>query len=89
VHEPQRVVTDGTVITAGGVTSGIDFGLTLVSEVAGRQAAQTIQLALEYNPAPPFDSGTPDAAPAELVAQLRSRVYEAAASELKDALLAP
>lgn len=86
VHEPRRVVKDGTVITAGGITSGIDFGLSLVSEIGGRRAAQTIQLAMEYNPAPPFDSGTPDTAPAELVAQLRSR-YEAAASELKNVLL--
>ena len=88
VHEPRRVVKDGSLITAGGVTSGIDFGLTVVSELAGREAAETIQLALEYNPAPPFDSGTPATAPAELVAQLRSRAYDSAAAELESVLLA-
>lgn len=88
VHEPHRVVTDGTLITAGGVTSGIDFGLTLVGQIAGPHAAQKIQLALEYDPAPPFNGGTPAAAPAELVAELRASVYEAAASELEEILRA-
>jgi cyclohexyl-isocyanide hydratase len=62
-HEPGRVVQDGKVITAGGVTSGIDFGLTVVAEVAGPEVAQTIQLGIEYDPAPPFDSGHPSRAP--------------------------
>jgi transcriptional regulator GlxA family with amidase domain len=88
VHEPHSVVTDGELITAGGVTSGIDFGLTLVGQIAGPHAAQKIQLALEYDPAPPFNGGTPLAAPPELVAELRSSVYEAAASELEDILRA-
>ncbi len=62
-HEPGRVVKDGSTITAGGVTSGIDFGLTVVAEVAGETTAKTIQLSIEYDPAPPFDAGHPDRAP--------------------------
>src|SRR6516225_9433720 len=62
-HEKARVVRDGNVITAGGVTSGIDFGLTVAAEIAGETTAQAIQLSLEYNPAPPFDAGHPDRAP--------------------------
>jgi len=62
-HEPGRVVTDGSTITAGGVTSGIDFGLTVVAEVAGETTAKSIQLSIEYDPAPPFDAGHPDRAP--------------------------
>jgi len=57
-----RVVRDGNLITAGGVTSGIDFGLTVVAELAGREAAEAIQLSLEYAPDPPFDAGTPESA---------------------------
>jgi len=48
------VVKDGNVITAGGVTSGIDFGLSIAAELAGEIVAQTIQLGIEYDPAPPF-----------------------------------
>jgi cyclohexyl-isocyanide hydratase len=62
-HKRGRVVKDGNVITAGGVTSGIDFGLTVVAEIAGEMVAQAIQLGLEYDPAPPFDAGHPDCAP--------------------------
>jgi cyclohexyl-isocyanide hydratase len=62
-HEKARIVKDGNVITAGGVTSGIDFGLSRVAEIAGETTAQAIQLSLEYNPAPPFDAGHPDRAP--------------------------
>ena len=62
-HEPARVVKDGNVITAGGVTSGIDFGLTVVAELAGKTTAQSVQLSIEYDPAPPFDAGHPDRAP--------------------------
>jgi cyclohexyl-isocyanide hydratase len=69
-----RVVRDGNLITAGGVTAGIDFGLTVVEELAGREAAETIQLHLEYAPAPPFDAGTPETAPAPVVAAVRERL---------------
>ena len=62
VHSPGRVVTDGNTVTGGGVTAGIDFALTLVAQIAGEPVARTIQLALEYDPAPPFSSGHPDTA---------------------------
>lgn len=61
-HEKARVVRDGNVITAGGVTSGIDFGFTVLAELAGEEAAEAAQLGLEYDPAPPFNSGNPDTA---------------------------
>jgi len=60
----SRVVRDGNLITAGGVTSGIDFGLSVAAELAGELVAQSIQLGIEYDPAPPFDAGHPDRAPA-------------------------
>jgi cyclohexyl-isocyanide hydratase len=78
VHEKARVVKDGNVITAGGVTSGIDFGLSVVAELAGETAARTIQLGIEYDPAPPFDSGHPDRAPAAITSALLSGRYEEA-----------
>jgi cyclohexyl-isocyanide hydratase len=62
-HEKARVVRDGNVFTGGGVTAGIDFALTVAAEIAGPEAAQRIQLAIEYDPAPPFTSGHPDRAP--------------------------
>ncbi|MEJ0046028.1 MAG: DJ-1/PfpI family protein [Rhodospirillales bacterium] len=63
----ERVVEDGNIITGGGVTAGLDFALTVVARVAGRQAAELIQLGLEYDPAPPFDAGSPERAGPELV----------------------
>jgi len=75
-HEKARVVKDGNVITAGGVTSGIDFGLSIVAEIAGETTAQTIQLGIEYDPAPPFDSGHPDSAPAAIKSALLSGRYD-------------
>ncbi|WP_375385693.1 DJ-1/PfpI family protein [uncultured Microbacterium sp.] len=59
VPEHARVVRDGNVITAGGVTSGIDFALTLAAEIYGDQTARSVQLTLEYDPHPPFDAGSP------------------------------
>jgi cyclohexyl-isocyanide hydratase len=70
-REKARVVWDGNVVTAGGVTSGIDFALRIVATIAGEDVARSIQLGIEYDPDPPFDSGNPDRAPAavrELVA---------------------
>ena len=64
VHE--RVVRDGNIFTGGGVTAGIDFALTLAAEVAGPDAAKQIQLGIEYNPAPPFDAGSPAGAGSDL-----------------------
>jgi cyclohexyl-isocyanide hydratase len=68
-----RVVRDGRVITGAGVTAGIDFALTLVAELKGREIAESIQLALEYAPEPPFDSGTPQSAPASVLSAVRGR----------------
>ena len=58
----QRVVIDRNRITGGGVTAGIDFGLTVASELFGEEMAKEIQLMMEYNPAPPFNSGSPKTA---------------------------
>jgi cyclohexyl-isocyanide hydratase len=69
-----RVVRDGKFMTGGGVTAGIDFALTMVSEIAGRDAAESIQLGIEYAPAPPFDSGSPDTARPEILAAVRTRM---------------
>jgi putative intracellular protease/amidase len=68
----QRVVFDGKYVTAAGVSSGIDMALTLAGRIAGDHTAQAIQLGIEYDPQPPYDSGSPDRAPAEVVATLRS-----------------
>ncbi len=65
-----RVVIDGRIVTGGGVTAGIDFALTLVAEIAGRDLAEAVELGLEYDPAPPFGTGTPERASPELVARL-------------------
>ncbi|MBV9620187.1 MAG: DJ-1/PfpI family protein [Gammaproteobacteria bacterium] len=60
--DPARVVRDGNVITGGGVTAGIDLGLTVLAELAGREFAESVQLALEYAPEPPLDAGRPERA---------------------------
>jgi cyclohexyl-isocyanide hydratase len=69
-----RVVRDGNLFTGGGVTAGIDFALTLAAELAGQQAAEVVQLSLEYAPAPPFDAGTPRTAPAAVLAAAQRRL---------------
>jgi cyclohexyl-isocyanide hydratase len=69
-----RVVRDGNLITAGGVTAGIDFGLTVVAELVGQAQAEAIQLALEYAPAPPFRAGTPDDAPPAVLARVKENL---------------
>ncbi len=67
-HEDARVVRDGALITAGGVTAGIDFGFTVVAEIAGEAVARNIQLGLEYDPKPPFENGSPKiASPASVI----------------------
>jgi cyclohexyl-isocyanide hydratase len=63
----ERVVVDRNRITGGGVTAGIDFGLTIASILCGEEIAKITQLLIEYNPAPPFDTGSPEKAGAELV----------------------
>jgi cyclohexyl-isocyanide hydratase len=69
-----RVCTDRNRVTGGGVTAGIDFALTLVSMLVDRRTAEAIQLRLEYNPAPPFNSGSPDTAPSEVLAFINERI---------------
>jgi len=68
----ERVVFDGKLVTAAGVSAGIDMALTLAARVAGETVAQAIQLGIEYDPQPPFDAGSPQKAPAEVVELLRS-----------------
>ena len=69
----ERVVFDGKLVTAAGVSAGIDMALTLAARIAGDTVAQAIQLGIEYDPQPPFDAGSPRKAPAEIVELLRSR----------------
>ncbi len=73
----ERVVVDGKLITAAGVASGIDMALHLVNREAGPDVAQAVQLAIEYDPEPPFDSGSPAKAPEQIV----ELVTEVAAAE--------
>lgn len=78
VHE--RVVIDRNRITGGGVTAGLDFGLTVVAQVWGPETAQLLQLGSEYDPHPPFDAGSPRTAPAATVArfeEMSARLTEA------------
>ncbi len=69
-----RVCVDRNRITGGGVTAGIDFALTLASHLVDRKTAEAIQLRLEYNPAPPFNAGSPDTAPVELLAFMKEKI---------------
>jgi cyclohexyl-isocyanide hydratase len=73
IPDPGRVVRDGNIVTGGGVTAGIDFALSLIGEIAGPEAAQTIQLQIEYAPAPPFEAGSPETAPPAILARLREQ----------------
>ena len=92
IPDSGRVVRDGNIVTGGGVTAGIDFALTLVAEIAGAEVAQSIQLQIEYAPAPPFDAGTPETAPPAILARLgeqnaataarRQAAIEAAAAQM-------
>ena len=69
----QRVVMDGNIITGAGVASGIDFALAVAAVLDGEEVAKQIQLQIEYDPSPPFDSGSTETASAETVALLRNR----------------
>jgi transcriptional regulator GlxA family with amidase domain len=73
----ERIVEDGKVITAAGVSAGIDMALHLASRISGDDVAKFVQLFIEYDPQPPFDAGSPEKAPAELVQRARelSRFY--------------
>ena len=72
-----RVCVDRNRVTGGGVTAGIDFALTLVSLLVDRRTAEAIQLRLEYNPAPPFNAGSPDTAPPEILAFMKDQIAAA------------
>jgi transcriptional regulator GlxA family with amidase domain len=69
----ERVVTQGKIITAAGVSAGIDMALRLAALECGEAVAQSIQLGIEYDPQPPFDAGSPQKAPPEIVESLRNR----------------
>jgi putative intracellular protease/amidase len=71
---PKRVVEQGKVITAAGVSSGIDMALTLAARIAGAETAQAIQLGIEYDPQPPFAAGSPRTAPPHVVERVRQRL---------------
>jgi len=75
IPDPARVVRAGNIFTGGGVTAGIDMALTVMAEIAGADYAQTVQLAIEYAPMPPFDSGRPEQARPEILAAATKR-YE-------------
>lgn len=85
IYKKARIVKDDNLITAGGVTAGIDFALSVVAEIAGEMTARAIQLGIEYDPAPPFDSGHPDRASAAVKSALFDR-YEKANSALHAAI---
>ena len=90
-YEKARVVRDGNVFTGGGVTAGIDFALTVAAELAGTEAAQRIQLSIEYDPAPPFSAGSPDSAPGAVRGHMAERFGSRLATfrgELESALKA-
>jgi putative intracellular protease/amidase len=70
---PERVVFDGKIASAAGVSAGIDMALSLAARIAGDAVAQAIQLGIEYDPQPPFDAGSPRKAPAEVVELVRER----------------
>ena len=72
VPSASRVVRDGKYVTAAGVSAGIDMGLTLSAWLSDDRTAQAIQLAIEYDPQPPFDAGSVDKAPADIVASMRA-----------------
>ncbi|MFL6836235.1 MAG: DJ-1/PfpI family protein [Bradyrhizobium sp.] len=74
-----RVCVDRNRFTGGGVTAGIDFALTLVSQLVDRKTAEAIQLRLEYNPAPPFNAGSPDTAPPDVLAFMKEKIAPAQA----------
>jgi putative intracellular protease/amidase len=74
----RRVVEEGKVITAAGVSSGIDMALVLAARLAGDEVAEAIQLSIEYDPQPPFDSGSAAKARPEIVEMVRSAVEAAA-----------
>jgi putative intracellular protease/amidase len=80
IVDTSRVVRDGNIITGGGVTAGLDFAFTVLAEIAGEDFAKTVQLGLEYAPAPPFDGGRPELADPEILAAYNRRLGPLVAS---------
>jgi hypothetical protein len=68
---PERVVEYGKIVTASGVSAGIDMALRLVQLIQGDASAQVIQLGIEYDPDPPFEAGSPEKAPTRIVEAVR------------------
>jgi transcriptional regulator GlxA family with amidase domain len=85
IPDDARVVRDGNVITGGGVTAGIDIALTIAAELAGEDVAKMIQLAIEYAPAPPFNSGRPEVAEEKTVAAVK-QLFSAFAQQRREAI---
>jgi cyclohexyl-isocyanide hydratase len=85
IPDPGRVVRDGDIITGGGVTAGMDFALVVAAELAGAHFAQALQLNLEYAPAPPFEAGRPETAPADVLADVRRRMEKILPKRLAEA----
>lgn len=79
----ERVCIDRNRVTGGGITAGIDFALTLVSLLIDRPTAEAVQLRLEYNPAPPFNAGSPDTAPPAVLAAMREKMAPGQARRLE------
>ena len=73
-QDTGRVVRDGLIFTGGGVTAGIDMALEVMAEIGGRDLAETVQLAIEYAPAPPFNSGRPELAREPVLRAARARL---------------
>jgi cyclohexyl-isocyanide hydratase len=73
IVDDGRIVRDGSILSGGGVTAGIDFVLALIAELSGQRVAEMVQLGLEYAPQPPFTSGRPDTAPAEILEAVNAR----------------
>lgn len=76
----ERVVEDGTLITGGGVTAGLDFALHVIARLKGEGVAQGVQLSMEYAPQPPFDAGRPETAPAEVLEKVEESIAAARAN---------
>ena len=85
IPDDARVVRDGNAITGGGVTAGIDIALTIVADLAGEDVAKMIQLAIEYAPAPPFNSGRPEIAEEKTVAAVK-QLFSAFAQQRREAI---
>lgn len=85
IPDDARVVRDGNVISGGGVTAGIDIALTIAAELAGDDVAKMIQLAIEYAPAPPFNSGRPEIAEEKTVAAVK-QLFSAFAQQRREAI---